>query len=76
MTARHAGYLITLDEDVREDDAEEGVLNAIRMIKGVTAVEPVEASIDQQLSRARRDRDWYFALSDLIQHGPPERASG
>jgi hypothetical protein len=40
MTDRHAGYIITLDKDVREDDAE-FVLNAIRMIKGVTAVDPI-----------------------------------
>lgn len=40
MTDRHAGYLITLAEDVREDDAEH-VLNALRMIKGVATVEPV-----------------------------------
>ncbi|MEU0937640.1 hypothetical protein [Embleya sp. NPDC005971] len=43
MTERHAGYLITLDRDIREDDAEDGVLVALRMIKGVASVTPVQA---------------------------------
>lgn len=41
MTDRHAGYVVTLDRDIREDDAE-AVLNAIRMVKGVASVTPVD----------------------------------
>lgn len=40
MTNRHIGYVVTLEGPVREDDSE-AALNAIRMIKGVVAVEPV-----------------------------------
>lgn len=40
MTDRHSGYIIALDKDIREDDAE-AIINAIRMVKGVIAVEPV-----------------------------------
>lgn len=40
MTDRHAGYLITLEEDVRSDDAE-SIINALRMVKGVLHVEPI-----------------------------------
>ena len=29
MTDRHAGYVVTLNEDIREDDAE-AIINAIR----------------------------------------------
>ena len=34
MTDRHCGYIITLENDIREDDAE-ATINALRMIKGV-----------------------------------------
>lgn len=40
MTARHAGYVIALEDDIREDDAEH-LLNAIRCLRGVARVEPV-----------------------------------
>lgn len=33
MTDRHAGYIVTLAADIREDDAEH-IINAIRMVKG------------------------------------------
>ena len=42
MTDRHAGYVVTLTSDIREDDAE-STLNALRHIKGVVAVEPIIA---------------------------------
>lgn len=73
MTDRHAGYIVVLAEDVREDDAEEGVLNALRMIKGVASVEPVLADAQQQYVLAhRRDRHWREALLGLVRNGPGE----
>lgn len=39
MTDRHSGYIVTLDRDIREDDAE-AIVRALRMIKGVLSVEP------------------------------------
>lgn len=57
MTDRHAGYVVTLAADIREDEAEE-ILTALRMVKGVLAVEPVVAdalalSIARRRERAR-----------------------
>lgn len=40
MTDRHAGYIVTLAKDIREDDAQ-AVITALRMVKGVLSVEPV-----------------------------------
>jgi hypothetical protein len=34
MTDRHAGYVVVLERDIREDDAEV-ILSAIGMVKGV-----------------------------------------
>ena len=42
MTDRHSGYVVVLQEDLREEDAE-AVLNALRMTKGVLSVEPIVA---------------------------------
>jgi len=72
MTDRHAGYLVVLDRDIREDDAEEGVLNAIRMIKGVVSVEPVIAGAQQYAAASRRDVQWRDALVELARNGPGE----
>jgi len=41
MTNRHAGYIVALDHNLREDDAE-NITNAIKMLKGVLSVQPVE----------------------------------
>ncbi len=39
MTDRFKGFLITLDREIRSDDATE-ILNALKMIKGVMKVKP------------------------------------
>jgi hypothetical protein len=71
VTDRHVGYLVVLARDIREDDAE-GVLNAIRMIKGVISVEPVIAGAQQYAAASRRDVLWQDALRDLARNGPGE----
>jgi len=64
MTDRHSAYIVTLEKDIRSDDAEEGVLAALRMIRGVAAVEPVTAEpFAEQTARIRRDRAWQEALT-------------
>lgn len=40
MTDRHAGYIVALDHDIREDDAE-ATIAALKQIKGVLRVKPV-----------------------------------
>jgi len=71
MTDRHAGYIVVLAENIREDDAEEGVLNAIRMLKGVVSVEPVLAGGQgQSVLALRHDRQWRDALLGLVRNGP------
>ena len=70
MTDRHAGYVVTLAKDIRDDDAGESVLVAIRMIKGVISVEPVVADIETHIAEGRRDSAWREALHRLIADGP------
>jgi len=42
MTDRHRGYIVTLEKDIREDDAED-TITALRSIRGVASVQPVVA---------------------------------
>jgi hypothetical protein len=64
MTDRHAGYVVVLADDVREDDAE-AVITALRMTKGVLTVTPVVADPRQFITEARRDAAWQDALAEV-----------
>jgi len=65
MTARHSGYVIALEEDIREDDVEL-VIQTLRMIKGVVAVEPVISSADMQIAYMRADTRWRQRIAELL----------
>lgn len=39
MTDRFKGFLVTLDKEIREDDAKH-IINALKMIRGVLSVKP------------------------------------
>lgn len=56
MTDRLAGFIVTLEKPIREDDAE-ATLAAIRMIRGVVSVDPVVADPmhHMAISAARHD---------------------
>ncbi len=70
MTARHCAYVVTLDRDIREDDAEP-IIEAIRMIRFVAKVEPVTASPSAEaIGATRRDVEWRAALDRLRREGP------
>lgn len=70
VTDRHAAYIVVLEDDIREP-ADEYVLNALRMVKGVLSVEPVIADHAHHIARERRDDKWREALRDLARDGPP-----
>ncbi len=69
MTDRHAAYIVVLDENLREDDAE-NVITALGMVKGVATVEPVVASRDQHIAKARMKEDvvgkLYVVIRDIL----------
>jgi hypothetical protein len=66
VTTRHSGYLVTLDEKLREDDARE-VIRALEMIKGVADVRPVEAGtvLSEQNAIILRDSQWRRRLAGV-----------
>jgi hypothetical protein len=66
VTTRHAGYLVTLAEDIREDDAE-AVITALRMVRGVIAVEPIEGmTFDIAIAKQRADTEWRERIIGLL----------
>lgn len=66
MTDRHAGYLVTLDHDMGEDDAE-AVLNALRMVRGVLSAEPIIADFELQLAQTRARGEYYRKVVGFLQ---------
>lgn len=65
MNERHAGYVVTLTEDL-DDEAAQQVLNALRMIKGVLSVEPITASLDVHIGTERARSEIRGKLLDLL----------
>lgn len=52
MTDRHNGYIVTLEQALREDDAE-ATIAAMRQIKGVLSVQPVVADLNFAMAEDR-----------------------
>lgn len=58
MSNRITALQVVLDEPMREDDAQ-AVIEAIRLMRGVVAVRPVEADMRaEEAAAARRDVQW------------------
>lgn len=65
MTTRHAAYIVTLADDIREDD-DAHIINALRMVKGVIAVTPVPASYEIGIAQERANHEWRQRLLNLM----------
>lgn len=65
MTDRHAGYLVTLAHDTREDDAEQ-IVNAIMMIKGVAACTPIVSDSSLELAQLRAKHNLRNKILNLL----------
>jgi hypothetical protein len=61
MTDRHAGYIVTLGHDIREDDAE-ATVTALRQIKGVLNVTPLVADAEHHIAQQRA----YFNIRNRV----------
>ena len=65
MTDRHAGYIVTLENDIREDDAEY-IINALLMVKGVISVRPIVSDVELMVAKDRVDLQWREKLHQLL----------
>lgn len=66
MTDRHAGYVVTLAEDVREDDAE-AIITALRMTKGVASVRPIVSDFALQIAEDRARREMRAKVVEFLE---------
>lgn len=66
MTDRLKGVVVTFDRDIRVDDAE-GIVNAIKHIKGVVSVKPVVADIEDHMARERIRREMSKDIYELLE---------
>lgn len=65
MTDRLKGFVVTLQENMREDDAQE-VINAIKMIKNVLTVKPLVTGWEDGMFYDRVKRDLISKLWDVL----------
>lgn len=65
MSTRYKGATVIFHRDIHEDDIE-AVLNAIRLIKGVGTVEPVETLSEDYWARERVKHDIQMKLYEVI----------
>lgn len=65
MSDRYKGFVVTLDADMRRDDAE-SIIEAIGTIKGVASVNPVLADINDMIIRQRIKAKMYGYLLEAM----------
>ena len=68
MTDRIAGYVVTLDKDMRDDDVE-STTNAIRMVKGVIGVQPLISSPEILIAYRAKNKIWSKILDLYKEEG-------
>ena len=65
MTNRLKGVWVAFERDIREDDAEP-IINAIRQVRGVQAVEPSIATPEDWMARKRAQEHYREQLMDVL----------
>lgn len=71
MTDRHSGYIVTLKDSIREDEAAQ-IMTALRQIRGVCDVRviPDGANIAGIGLAIRTEAKWRDAVFNLAMNGP------
>ena len=66
MTDRYMAVTVVLDQDIREDDAA-GLLTALRQLKGVIEVRPVQAARgEEMITRMRVNNELRASLYEWM----------
>lgn len=66
MTIRLKGLMVAFGKDVREDDAE-ALIAAIRQLRGVLDVTPIEATGEDWIVRSRVHREFVDSIYVAIE---------
>lgn len=64
MTQRLKGFTVILEEDIREDSADE-IINALKMVKGVQQVIPIENDGSESMTEMKVRLDIARELMDF-----------
>jgi hypothetical protein len=70
MTTRHKGFTVVLARDAREDDDDE-IMTALRMVRGVLEVIPIESTHDDSIVRMRVDSEWRDRILEMLRKQSP-----
>lgn len=65
MTDRYNAFIVVLERDIREDDAEP-ILNAIKHIRGVLSVKPHVADFSDSIATERVRAELQQKLWDVL----------
>jgi len=65
MTDRYTGFVVCLENDMRDDDAQ-AIITAIETLRGVASVQPVVADIDSFLARESARMDLVRQLTAVL----------
>ena len=68
MTDRIKGLVVVLDQDYRTDTVDE-IVNAIKMVKGVAAVEKNVATLDDYMNRERVRQELVGKIFEALKVG-------
>jgi hypothetical protein len=69
VTTRLKGVVVAFDHDIREDDAEI-LISAIRMLRCVQGVQPIEATSDDWIVESRVRSDLEGRLLKMLREKP------
>ena len=65
MTDRYNAFIVILENDIREDDAE-ATIKAIEQIKGVLRVTPNNVDLTESIAETRVKRELYGKIIDIL----------
>lgn len=66
MTNRYNAFLVVLEHDIRDDDAEP-ILNALKQIKGVLSVKPHVKEFSDSIAQERARQELRMKLWNALQ---------
>lgn len=65
MTDRYGGFVVTLKDDIRKDEADD-IINALSMVKGVLTVQPALGGGHLAMAEDRVKHRYYMAMHDAV----------
>lgn len=66
MTDRVNALTVVLEADIRIDDAEAGIIAAIKQLRGVISVRPKVANTDSYIAREQASRELRMKLWEVL----------